>query len=87
MLRIYEKGKQLGDKISAWVRAEVELKDQDRVIPWDALVNPSYYLAAAYPALNYLSTIQHKIKTISKSVSVSLDAAIYHLRNMGGNVN
>jgi phage replication initiation protein len=84
LLRIYEKGKQLGDTISPWVRAEVELKDQDRIIPFDVLINPSEYLAAAYPALNYLSAIQHKIKTISKSVSVSLDAAIHHLRNMGG---
>lgn len=84
MLRIYEKGKQLGDKLSTWVRAEVELKDKDRVIPWDVLINPSHYLAAAYPCLNYLSAIQNKIKTISKSVSVSLDAAIHHLRNMGG---
>lgn len=84
LLRIYEKGKQLGDAASPWVRAEVELKDQDRIIPFDVLVNPSHYLAASYPCLNYLSAVQHKIKTISKSVSVSLDAAIHHLRNMGG---
>lgn len=84
MLRIYEKGKQLGDKLSTWVRAELELKDKDRVIPWDALVNPSHYLAAAYPCLNYLSAIQHKIKTIKKAVSISMDAAVQHLRNMGG---
>ncbi|MDO9232175.1 MAG: replication initiation factor domain-containing protein [Methylotenera sp.] len=84
MLRIYEKGKQLGDKLSTWVRAEVELKDKDRVIPWDALVNPSHYLAAAYPCLNYLSAIQHKIKTIKKAVNISIDTAVHHLRNMGG---
>lgn len=84
MLRIYEKGKQLGDKLSTWVRAELELKDKDRVIPWDALVNPSHYLAAAYPCLNYLSAIQHKIKTIKKAVSISMGAAVQHLRNMGG---
>jgi phage replication initiation protein len=84
MLRIYEKGKQLGDMLSAWVRAELELKDKDRVIPWDALINPSHYLAAAYPCLNYLSAIQHKIKTIKKAVSTSMGAAVEHLRNMGG---
>ena len=84
MLRIYEKGRQLGDKSSYWVRAEVELKDKDRIIPWDILVNPSQYLAAAYPCLKYLSSIQSKIKTIRKSVSTSLDAAIHNLRNTGG---
>ncbi|MES2661698.1 MAG: replication initiation factor domain-containing protein [Pseudomonadota bacterium] len=84
LLRIYEKGKQLGDKLSPWVRAEVELKDKDRVIQWDVLVNPSHYLAAAYPCLNYLSAIQHKIKTIKKAVNISMDAAVNHLRNVGG---
>lgn len=84
MLRIYEKGKQLGDKLSTWVRAEVELKDKDRVIPWDALINPSHYLAAAYPCLNYLSAIQHKIKTIKKAVIISMDAAVDNLSYMGG---
>lgn len=48
------------------------------------MVNPSHYLAAAYPCLNYLSAIQNKIKTISKSVSISFDAAVHHLRNTGG---
>ena len=83
-MRIYEKGKQLGDATSLWVRAEVELKDQDRIIPWDVLINPSQYLAATYPCLGYLSAIQHKIKTISNAVSISLDAAVHHLRHMGG---
>jgi phage replication initiation protein len=83
-LRIYEKGKQLGNSSSPWVRAEVELRDQDRIIPWDALINPSHYLAAAYPCLNYLSAIQHKIKTISKSVNTTIDSAVHHLRQMGG---
>jgi len=31
-LRIYEKGRQLGDPSSPWVRWELELKNQDRVI-------------------------------------------------------
>ncbi len=84
MLRIYEKGKQLGDASSPWVRVELELKDKDRIIPWDVLINPSHYLAAAYPCLNFLSATQHKIKTVKKSVEVSLDSAIHHLRNMGG---
>jgi phage replication initiation protein len=84
MLRLYEKGKQLGDTLSVWVRAELELKDKDRVIPWDALVNPSHYLAAAYPCLSYLSAIQNKIKIIKKAVSTSMEVAVNNLRNMGG---
>lgn len=34
-LRIYEKGKQLGDPESPWVRVEVELRNKRRLIPWD----------------------------------------------------
>ncbi len=84
ILRIYEKGKQLGDKSSLWVRAEVEFKDKDRIIPWDILTNPAHYLAAAYPCLGFLSQVQVKIKTISKAAKTSIEAATYHLRNMGG---
>ena len=55
MLRIYEKGKQLGDSESPWVRVEAELRNKSRVIPWDALTRPGSYLAGAYPCLAYLS--------------------------------
>jgi len=84
LLRIYEKGRQLGDKCSLWVRAEVELKDKDRVIPWDVLTHTAHYLAAAYPCLGYLSQVQVKIKTISKAAKTTIESATYHLRNMGG---
>jgi len=84
LLRIYEKGKQLGDVSSPWVRAEVELRSQDRVIPWGVLINPADYLSDCYPCLQYLSTVQRKIRTISKSIDVTLDSAVHHLRQMGG---
>ena len=63
-LRVYEKGKQLGDPRSEWVRVELELKSVDRVIPFDILVNPGCYLAGAYPALNWISEEQNRIRTI-----------------------
>lgn len=33
VLRIYEKGKQLGDPQSPWIRWELELHNKDRVLP------------------------------------------------------
>jgi phage replication initiation protein len=84
MLRIYEKGKQLGDSQSPWVRVEVELRNKSRLIPWDALTRPGNYLAGAYPCLAYLSTIQDKIKTITKAVEISLEASVEHLHQTGG---
>lgn len=84
LLRIYEKGKQLGDTESPWVRVEVELRNKSRLIPWDTLTRPSHYLAGAYHCLAFLSAVQEKIKTISKAVTISLAAATHHLRETGG---
>lgn len=84
LLRIYEKGKQLGDTESPWVRVEVELRNKSRLIPWDTLTRPGHFLAGAYPCLAFLSAVQEKIKTISKAVNISLAAAVHHLRQTGG---
>lgn len=84
MLRIYEKGKQLGDSESPWTRVEVELRNKDRLIPWDTLIRAGHYLAGSYPCLAFLSQVQEKIRTISKAVKISLAAATHHLRETGG---
>lgn len=54
--RIYEKGKQLGDKNSRWVRFEVEYRksksrDQKFNIPIDILIHAGQYLGGAYENL------------------------------------
>jgi phage replication initiation protein len=67
-LRVYEKGRQLGDENSEWVRVEVELKNVDRVIPFDVLTMPGAYLAATYPAFNSLSLTQCRIDTQQRQV-------------------
>lgn len=71
LLRIYEKGKQLGDPTSPWVRVEVEFHNKDRTIPWDILTEPGKYLAGAYPCLAYLNTEQDKIKTLNTATTIS----------------
>lgn len=72
--RIYEKGRQLGDINSAWVRLEVEFKSVDRVIPFDVLLNPGEYLAAAYPAFGWIEAEQKRIKTIQKATEISYES-------------
>lgn len=54
-VRDYEKGKEQGDPTSPWCRLEVEIKNSDRVIPFDVLLRPSDYFIATYPALAFLS--------------------------------
>ena len=84
LLRIYEKGKQLGDNLSKWVRVELELRNKSRIIPWDALIKPGQYLAGSYPCLAYLSAVQCKVRTIRKAAKITLTAATMHLKNTYG---
>ncbi|MBS1197473.1 MAG: hypothetical protein H6R18_1258 [Proteobacteria bacterium] len=82
--RVYEKGRQLGDKESEWVRIEVEFKSTDRVIPFDALLRPGEYLAAAYPAFAWISETQERIFTTRKVVESTVDKAVAWIRHQCG---
>lgn len=84
LLRVYEKGRQLGDSESPWVRVELELRGKSRLIPWEVLTTPAPYLAGSYPCLAYLSAEQDKIRTISNAVQISLEAGKRYLRTAGG---
>jgi phage replication initiation protein len=84
MLRIYEKGKQLGDRNSPWVRVELELRGKNRLVPWEAVSEPGKYLAGSYPCLNFLTLRQEKIKTISKAAAISYEDSVTHARSMCG---
>lgn len=84
LCRVYEKGRQLGDKSSPWTRVEVEFRNKSRVIPWSVLANPGHYLAGAYPCLAFLSAVHEKIRTIAKAVTISLARAVHHARQMTG---
>lgn len=84
MARIYEKGKQLGDPESPWVRAEVEFKDTSRVLPYDMLTRPALYLAGAYECFRFLSVAQEKIRTVVKAAKITLAALVHHARQCYG---
>lgn len=82
--RVYEKGRQLGDKNSEWVRVEVEFKSTDRIIPFDALIRPGEYLAAAYPAFSWINERQERIYTTQKIVTANVDRAVAWLKHQCG---
>jgi phage replication initiation protein len=83
MLRIYEKGKQLGDKLSAWVRAEVELHNKDRIIPFDILLNPQAYWSGMNPAFSALLPYATKqVKTAKKVIEATL-SSLSHYASVG----
>lgn len=74
MLRVYEKGMQLGAKWHPWVRWELELHSVDRVIPWDVLIEPGKYVAGAYPkATGWIQEDMSRIRTIQNTAQISYD--------------
>jgi phage replication initiation protein len=84
LFRAYEKGKQLGNPDSPWVRHEVELHNVDRVIPWDVLWEPGRYVAGAYPYLAWVSGEASRIRTIRETATVSLDFLKGHCQRTYG---
>ena len=87
--RFYEKGKKLGDKdgkYSRWVRAEVEFKAADRVIPFDVLKDPSSYFMGAYPVFADLFDYERieKLEIIQKTAQITLQHSFDWLKNQGG---
>ena len=76
LLRVYEKGIQMGDPNDKWVRWELELHSSQRVIPLDTMIKPSEYLAGAYPALAFLNAEQNVIKTSIKKAKMTIDRII-----------
>lgn len=83
--RIYEKGKQLGDAQSEWVRVECEFKSVDRILPFDLLLNPGQYLAGAYPMFEWIKDKVARVQTIKKSVQATYKSTCVWLKRQCGN--
>jgi phage replication initiation protein len=87
MLRVYEKGKQLGDSVSDWTRFEVQLGNRDRVIPFDVLTERDAFFCGCYPALaEMLEQAGKAIATARTSGVVSIAHLLFHLRRCYGKV-
>ncbi|URF08056.1 replication initiation factor domain-containing protein [Cupriavidus campinensis] len=85
LIRCYEKGKQLGDPESPWLRMEVQWGNRDRVIPYDALVDTDEYFAGAAPFFStVLASIPRMVKTISKGAAIVARKLKEHLRDAYG---
>jgi phage replication initiation protein len=85
MLRVYEKGKQMGDLSSAWVRFEVQFGNRDRVIPFDCLTAGDAFFAGAYPALAVMvEAAALAIDTTQTDSSINLALLMFHMRRCYG---
>jgi len=73
---IYEKGKQMRDKDSKWLRVEGRLTSVDRIIPFDTLTSPEMYLAGLYPPFRYLCVFHERIEVIKKHAKLAMEQMI-----------
>lgn len=83
MLRVYEKGRELGAKHSAWTRWELELRNKDREIPLDVIIKPFPYFVGGYKALeelfgSYCSDVPYLIPTQQKKGEIILANAVHY---------
>lgn len=79
MLRVYEKGMQLGVPYHPWVRWEIELHNVDREIPWEVLLQPGKYLAGAYPkVLGWINSEMSRVKTVAKEGELAYDHLVHY---------
>ena len=85
-VRIYEKGRQLGDSESPWVRAEVEFLSKDQFITWEALLEPDAFLTGSYPAFAFLTEKQSRFERIGREANLSLEKIIVWGRTSCGNL-
>jgi len=77
MLRVYEKGRQLGDADSEWTRFEVVLGNRDRVLPFEVLTDCDAFFAGAYPAL------QELVEAAARAIPTSRPDALVTLAHLG----
>ncbi len=83
-VRVYEKGKQLGDKESNWVRFEIEFKAKDIVIPFEVLTAPGEYFGGAYPICSQFQEKSQRIETVKKVLDLTFERCIEVAKNQVG---
>lgn len=84
MLCVYEKGKQLGDSTSRWVRWEVRLANRDRALPLECLTAPASFARGAYPALDFIDGPECRIATRRIKERISLAKLSQHASDAYG---
>jgi phage replication initiation protein len=85
LLRVYEKGRQLGDVDSPWVRWELQLGSKDRVIPYDALTRRGDFFAGGYRCLaRVVEAAAERIATARLVFDQSLERLVVFARRSYG---
>jgi phage replication initiation protein len=78
LTRIYEKGKQLGDKDSLWLRVEVQYRSNQFHINNDVLLYPTKRFLASYPCFHVFDSVQQprQFEVVEREKKITFDHAI-----------
>lgn len=84
-LRVYEKGREQGDKSSEWVRYEGEFHASNRrELPLEMLVDCAPYLVGAYPCLDFIDAVGERLRVATEKVIANCVRAVEHFRRQYG---
>lgn len=85
-VRIYEKGRQLGDKESPWVRFEIQFNHGDIEIPFDILKDEGGYFCGAFPICRTFRNMpsEKRFELREKSLNLTFGHKLKHARNAVG---
>jgi phage replication initiation protein len=91
-LCIYEKGKQLGNPDSEWVRVEIRFGCRDRVIPHDVVLDPTKYFCGAFVALQGLvdavgeKIVTDKADVVQEEYGIAMRRLVHYMKASYGHV-
>ena len=83
-VRVYQKGKQLGDKSSNWTRFEIEFKSKDIIIPFEVLQNPGEYFGGAYPICERFSKQAQRIEAVKNTLEITFERYVAWMKDQMG---
>ena len=84
-MRVYEKGRELGDRESPWVRYEGEFKASTRKeLPLDMLRDPAAYLLGGYPVLKFILAMAQRIDVTKATDAATWKSCRRHLKRQYG---
>lgn len=84
-LRVYEKGKQLGDEESTWVRWELQMRSSTRKrITLDVLSDPMAFMRGAFECLDFVAACMRRLEVTKEVTKATAKSVLRHVKRQYG---
>ena len=84
-LRVYEKGRQLGDEESPWTRWELQLRSSSRKrLSLEILSDPMAHMRGAFACLDFVATCMARIEVTKEATKATAKSVMRHVRRQYG---